>query len=74
MNNFIAKDGRTISFQITDNYSEKPKMVRGKEKIGRFINFYDERGMFIKMTRIWGTFDEMQNVTPCDAKKHFEEY
>lgn len=71
MGSFIAKDGRTISFKVTDNYSEKPKMIRGEEKIGRFIHYYDDKGEFIKMEPVWGTYDEMQFVTPIYAKEVF---
>ncbi len=63
--------GQTRLETITDNFSEKPKMIRGKEKIGRFINYYNDTGKFIKMQRIWGTYDEMQNISPTVAKDYF---
>lgn len=73
MDRFTANDGRNIRFRVTDNYSEKPKPIHGEDKIGRFLHFYnDDTGEFIKMKRIWGTYDEMQNISAIDAKSHFE--
>ena len=71
MDSFVSNDGRTIVFKITDNYSEKPKMIHGEEYIGRFIHFY-ENDDAIKMRRIWGTYDKMQNISAIDAKAYFE--
>ena len=73
MDRFTANDGRIISFKVTDNYSEKPRIRNGEETIGRFLHFYnDDTGEFIKMKRIWGTYDEMQNISAIDAKSQFE--
>ena len=73
MDRFTANDGRNIRFQVTDNYSEKPRIRHGEETIGRFLHFYnDDTGEFIKMKRIWGTYDEMQFITQIYAKEVFE--
>ena len=37
MEKFIANDGRCIYYKVIDNYSEKPVIRKGVEKIGRFI-------------------------------------
>ena len=37
-----------------------------------FIHFYDDEGEFIKMERIYGDYDDMQNISPIDAKQLFE--
>ena len=73
MDRFTANDGRNISFKVTDTYSEKPRISHGEETIGRFLYFYNaDTGEFIKMKRIWGTYDEMQNISPIDAQRNFE--
>lgn len=72
MESFITDDGKTIYYRVVDNYSEKPRIIRGVEKIGRFIHYYDEKQEFIKMSPIWGTYDEMQFITPILAKEEFE--
>lgn len=72
MERFIADDGRTICYNIVDNYSEKPVVRNGVEKIGRYIHYYDDKGEFIKMERIYGDYDDMQNISSIDAKQHFE--
>ena len=72
MEKFIANDGRTIYYKVVDNYSEKPVIRKGVEKIGRYIYYYDAKGEFIKMERIFGEYDDMQNITPIDARQHFE--
>lgn len=72
MERFIVDDGRTIFYKVVDNYSEKPVVRNGVEKIGRYIHYYDDNGDFIKMERIWGDYDDMQNVSPIDAQRNFE--
>ena len=72
MENFVANDGRVIYYKVVDNYSEKPVVRKGVEKIGRYIHYYDDKGEFIKMERIYGDYDDMQNISPIVAKQHFE--
>ena len=72
MDQFIANDGRTIDYKVVDNYSEKPVVRKGVERIGRYIHYYDEKGEFIKMERIYGEYDDMQNISAIVAKRHFE--
>lgn len=73
MEKFIANDGRCIYYKVVDNYSEKPVIRKGVEKIGRFIHYFDEKGEFIKHKRIYGEYDEMQNISPIVAKQYFEQ-
>ena len=73
MEKFIANDGRCIYYKVVDNYSEKPVIRKGVEKIGRFIHYFDEKGEFIKPERIYGEYDEMQNISPIVAKQYFEQ-
>lgn len=73
MEKFIANDGRCIYYKVVDNYSEKPVIRKGVEKIGRFIHYFDEKGEFIKTERIYGEYDEMQNISPIVAKQYFEQ-
>ena len=72
MESFIANDGRVIYYKVVDNYSEKPVVRKGVEKIGRYIHYCDDKGEFIKMERIYGDYDDMQNISPIVAKQHFE--
>lgn len=72
MDQFIENDGRTIDYKVVDNYSEKPVVRKGVERIGRYIHYYDEKGEFIKMERIYGEYDDMQNISAIVAKRHFE--
>ena len=72
MDRFIANDGRIIFYKVVDNFSEKPVVRNGVEKIGRNIHYYDCKGEFIKLEHIYGDYDDMQNISPIDAKQHFE--
>ena len=72
MLSFITEEGETIYYKVVDNYSEKVKIINGVEKIGRYIYFYNEKEDFIKWRRIYGEFDEMQNVSPIVAKETYE--
>ena len=73
MEKFIANDGRCIYYKVVDNYSEKPVIRKGVEKIGRFIHYFDEKGEFIKLERIYGEYDEMKNISQIVAKQYFEQ-
>lgn len=72
MESFITDEGKTIYYKVVDNYSEKVKVVNGVEKIGRYIYFYNDKEDFIKSERIYGEYDEMQNISPIIAKKYYE--
>lgn len=72
MNNFIANDARIIYYKIVDNYSEKTIVRKKVEKITRYIHYYDDNGEFIKMKKIYGNYDDMQNISSFDAKQYFE--
>lgn len=72
MENFVANNGRTIYCKVVDNYSEKPVVRKGVEKIGRYIHYYDNKDEFIKMERIYGDYNDMQNISSIVAKQHFE--
>jgi len=69
---FIANDGRCIYYKVIDNYSEKPIIRKGVEKIGRFIHYFDEKGEFIKTERIYGEDEDMKNISSTVAKQYFE--
>ena len=73
MEKFIANDGRCIYYKVVDNYSEKPVIRKGVEKIGRFIHYFDKKGEFIKTERIYGEYDEMKNISQIVAKQYFEQ-
>lgn len=72
MESFITDDGKTIYYKVVDNYSEKVKVINGIEKIGRRIYFYNDKENFINSERIYGDFDEMQNISPVYAKAVYE--
>lgn len=72
MNQFVAENGDAIYYEVEDNYSERPKIVHGVEKIGRYIYYYDSQGQYIKFKRIYGEYDAMQNISPMYAKQVFE--
>lgn len=72
MGYFISNEGKQIYYEITDNYCEKAKVICEKEKIGRYIYFYDDKKNLIKTVRIYGTYDEMQNISSMAAKRYFE--
>ncbi len=72
MESFITDDGKTIYYKVVDNYSEKVKVIKGIEKIGRRIYFYNDKENFINSERIYGDFDEMQNISPVYAKAVYE--
>ena len=72
METFIADNGKRIYYKIVDNYSEKMKVINGEEKIGRYIYFYDEKRALIKWEKIYGNYDEMQNISTIIAKKYYE--
>ena len=72
MNSFITNEGKNIYYKVVDNYSEKVRIVDGVEKIGRFIYFYNGKDDFIKLERIYGDYDEMQNISPIYAKAVYE--
>ena len=72
METFIADNGKHIYYKIVDNYSDKMKVINGVEKIGRYIYFYDEKRTLIKWERIYGDYDDMQNISPIIAKKYYE--
>jgi len=72
MEKFLANDGKTIYYKVVDNYSEKVRVVNGVEKVGRYIYFYDEKQDLIKWERVYGEYDEMQNISPIYAKEIYE--
>ena len=72
MNSFITNEGKTIYYKVVDNYSEKVRAVKGVEKTGRYIYFYDEKQNLLKWKRIYGEYDEMQNVSTIMAKELYE--
>ena len=72
MEKFLANDGKTIYYKVVDNYSEKVRVVNGVEKVGRYIYFYDEKQDLIKWERVYGEYDEMQNISPIYAKDIYE--
>ena len=72
MGSFITDDEKTIYYKVVDNYSEKVKVINGIEKIGRRIYFYNDKEDFINSERIYGDFDEMQNISPTYAKEVFK--
>lgn len=72
MGSFIIEEGKTIYYKVVDNYSEKVRVVNGVERIGRYIYFYNDKEDFIKSERIYGDYDEMQNISPVYAKAVYE--
>ena len=72
MEKFLGNDGKTIYYKVVDNYSEKVRVVNGVEKVGRYIYFYDEKQDLIKWERVYGEYDEMQNISPIYAKEIYE--
>ena len=72
MGSFIIEEGKTIYYKVVDNYSEKVRFVDGVERIGRYIYFYNDKEAFIKSERIYGDYDEMQNISPIYAKEIYE--
>ncbi|MBQ8146432.1 MAG: hypothetical protein IJ039_06570 [Clostridia bacterium] len=72
MDKFITDDGQIIFYKVVDNYSEKVKVVNGIEKIGRRIYFYNDKENFINSERVYGDFDEMQNISHIYAKEVYE--
>ena len=69
---FITDDVKTIYYKVVDNYSEKVKVINGIEKIGRRIYFYNDKEDFINSERVYGDFDEMQNISHIHAKEVYE--
>ena len=66
-------EGETIYYRITDD--TKPiRMVRGVEKMGRYISFYKESGEHIGTTSIYDTYERMSNITHFDAAEWYKEY
>ncbi len=77
--NIFVPDGsfeyneETILYRITDD--NKPiRGIKGEEKMSRYITFYHNNGQNIGTRSIYGTYDEMSNITDFDAKRWYEEY
>ena len=73
MDGMFEYDGKDIYYRITDNYNERPRIVKGIEKIGRYLNFYDDNLNPLGVRRIYGTYDEMNNIHSQYAKREYEE-
>lgn len=71
MDGYFTFEEKLIYYKVTDDYSEKPKVVKGVEKIGRYLNFYDSKKGFIEMIRIYGEYDDMQNIAPSIAEEYY---
>ena len=74
--NYIEMDGcfeynnEIIYYQIADNWNEKPKMVSGVEKMGRYLNFYSADKKLLKTKRVYGDFEAMQNISSTVALEY----
>ena len=66
-------DGKIIQYLISDNYSQRAKIVHGVEKITRTILFFDELGNSLGMNVMYGEFDKMQNISPSMANEAYKE-
>ncbi|MBR0276876.1 MAG: hypothetical protein IJQ50_00235 [Clostridia bacterium] len=64
-------NGEIIKFRITDN-SYPIRKVKGTEKMSRYIHFYKSNGDNLGFTPIYGTVEEMTNLSPFDAHKWYE--
>ena len=67
-------NGETFYCRITDN--DKPiRMVHGIEKMSRYANFFDTNMSPITSGwAIYGTVDEMTNITPIMVEKWYCDY
>lgn len=66
-------EGEIIYYRITDD--TKPiRMVKGVEKMSRYISFYKENGEPIGTTSIYDTYERMSNITHFDAEEWYKGY
>ena len=66
-------DGQIVQYTISDNYSQKPKVICGVETISRNILFFDNNGTSLGMNVMYGDYDEMQNISPATVKEYYME-
>lgn len=67
-------NGESIKYKIIDNSLESIQVVRGIEKMGRYIYFYNSQNESIGFLRIYDTVERMTNISSQDASKWYEEY
>lgn len=67
-------NGESIKYKIIDNSLESIQVVRGIEKMGRYIYFYNSQNESIGFLRIYDTVERMTNILSQDASKWYEEY
>ena len=67
-------NGESIKYKIIDNSLESIQVVRGIEKMGRHIYFYNSQNESIGFLRIYDTAERMTNISSQDASKWYEEY
>lgn len=68
---YFNYEDKTIFYSITDNWSEKPKVIHGIEKIGRFLNYYDAQGNSLGLFRVYDEYDKLQNISAVDAEMYY---
>ena len=66
-------NGSKVFYKITDN-KEPIKVVKNEEKMSRYINFYNCNNINLGTKAIYGSVDEMTNITSNYAKKIFIDY
>lgn len=67
-------NGESIKYKIIDNSLESIQVVKGIEKMGRYIYFYNSQNESIGFLRIYDTVERMTNISLQDASKWYEEY
>lgn len=67
-------NGESIKYKIIDNSLESIQVVRGVEKMGRYIYFYNSQNESIGFLHVFDTVERMTNISSQDAFKWYEEY
>ena len=63
-------NGETVYYRIVDD--NKPiRTVDGEEKFSRYINFFNNTYKHIGVKQVYGSFDDLTNISPCNAEEWY---
>ncbi len=77
MKDFLDMDGCfthqniKIYYKVTDNWQEKPRVINGVEKIGRYFHFYDDNEKPLGMYRAYDEYEKLQNISHFLAEEYY---
>lgn len=68
---FFWIDDKKIFYWISDDWSEKPRVVRGVEKIKRKILFYNDKFGLLGSYNAYDEYEKLQNISPFLAEEYY---